>query len=892
VPHPFHSFIVKWVGGQQSSIHEPKASAAPQVLGGQQSSIHEPKASAAPQVLGGQQSSIHEPQASAAPQVLGGQQSSIHEPQASAAPQVPAPPQVVGGQQSSIHGPKASAPPQVPAPPRVLCYFVKRRQKRRTQQMARRGNPPFRSGNQGNQSGSPVFSPVDRALQQALAHHQAGQLALAEALYRQVLQASPDHPDALRLLGLIALQVGQYASSIPLFDKAIQGRPAFAEAYADRGNALHRLQQYQAAVDSYDKAVRLKPAFAEAWSDRGVALFQLGQYQADLESCDRAIRLKPDFAAAHGNRGAALLKLQQNQAAIESCDRAIRLNPSLVEAHGNRGAALLQLQQHQAALESCNNAIALKPDYAEAYINRGGALQALGQYQAALESYDQAVLLNPALPEAWSNRGNVLYRLKNYPAALESYDKAILLKPDSEYLPGMRVHARRSICDWEGIESQCIELEAGIERNERVAHPFTMLDITSSAEVQRKAAEILVRDKFPPRTTPAFKRRPNRDKIRIGYFSADFHDHPMCSLMAEVFERHDRTRFEILAFSFGPDETDEMRLRVSAAMDRFLDVRSKSDREIARLSRELEVDIAVDLMGFTDSSRTGIFAERAAPTQVSNLGYVGSMGAPYIDYLIADHTVVPPASQQHYSEKIVNMPDCYQANDSRRVPSTTLYARAAEGLPEHGFVYCCFNNTLKITPATFDLWMRILHQVEGSVLWLLESNPWAADNLRKQAARRGVSPDRLVFAARLPLAEHLTRQTLADLFLDTLPYNAGATASHALWAGLPILTCAEEAFASRMCASLLRAIGLPELVTSTDEEYVSLAVELAVNADRHREIQERLIRNRLTAPLFDAASFTRHLESAYTAIYERNQLGLPPDHIEVARIPNPSAFLP
>jgi len=327
-----------------------------------------------------------------------------------------------------------------------------------------------------------------------------------------------------------------------------------------------------------------------------------------------------------------------------------------------------------------------------------------------------------------------------------------------------------------------------------------------------------------------------------------------------------------------------MRTRVSAAMDRFVDVRNLPDREVARLSRELEVDIAVDLMGFTDNSRTGIFAERVSPIQVSYLGYIGTMGADYIDYLLADRTVIPEATRRHYLEKVVYLPDCFQANDSKRLASTKRFTRAEEGLPEQGFVYCCFNNNFKITPATFDLWMRILGRVDGSVLWLLESNPWAAGNLRKEAERRSISPDRLIFAGRLPLNEHLTRQSLADLFLDTLPYNAGATASHALWAGLPILTCMGEAFASRMAASLLHAIGLPELVTGTGAEYETLAAELALNPQQHLEIREKLMRNRLTAPLFDVSGFTRHLEAAYRAMHERHQLGLAPEDIEVARI--------
>jgi predicted O-linked N-acetylglucosamine transferase (SPINDLY family) len=750
--------------------------------------------------------------------------------------------------------------------------------------MARSGRGSFGSRKQGEQTAELVLSEADRIVQEGLAHHRAGRLGEAETLYREVLEGCPEHPDGLHLLGLIALQVGQAAMALPLFDRAIAVRSEFAEAYVDRGNALHRLQQYQAAVESYDKAISVRPGFAEAYSDRGVALFQLGRYQEDLESCDRAIELNPNLAAAHGNRGAALLRVGQYEAALESCDRAICLNPTLVEAHCNRGSAMLQLEQYQAAIESCDQAIALNGDSADAHCNRGGALQGLGQYHAAVESYDKAIAVSPESANVWSNRGTALYWLKDYAGALESFNKAMLLNPRCDYLPGMRVHTRRAMCDWDGIERECRELEAGIGRKEKVAHPFVMLNITASAEVQKMAAEILVLDKFRPRSTVSFDSRPRRDKIRVGYFSADFRDHPMCSLMAEIFERHDRSKFEIFGFSFGADEPDEMRTRVSGAMDRFLDVNSMRDREVARLSRELEVDIAVDLMGFTQNSRTGIFAERASPIQVSYLGYVGSMGAEFIDYLIADETVVPEESQVHYSEKIIYMPDSYQANDSRRVASTKLYTRAGEGLPEAGFVYCCFNNIFKITPDMFDLWMRILVQAEESVLWLLESNPWAAENLRREAGRRGVAPERLVFAKRLPLSEHLTRQTLADLFLDTLPYNAGATASHALWAGVPILTCMGEAFSGRMAASLLRAIGLPELATCTAVEYVALAVELAFNSERHREIRERLMRNRLVAPLFDVTGFCRNLESAYTALYERQQMGLAPETIEISRM--------
>jgi predicted O-linked N-acetylglucosamine transferase (SPINDLY family) len=573
----------------------------------------------------------------------------------------------------------------------------------------------------------------------------------------------------------------------------------------------------------------------------------------------------------HNNHGIALHRLQRYQEAVASFDQAILLDPSHANAYGNRGNALIELRQYQRALESYDHVIRLAPDYAPAHNARATALHGLRQYPAAVESWDKAILLKPDYADAHANRGIALFEIAQYKQALESFENALRLKPDYKYLTGMRLHLKRLLCDWQDLENQTRHLESQITRGEKAAPPFMLLALTASPAVQRKAAEIFVQDRYPD-AAGTLPQRPRRDKIRVGYFSADFHNHAICYLMAELFERHDKTRFELLAFSFGRDQQDEMRARVSAAMDRFLDVRFLSDSEVAQLSRELEVDIAVDLMGFTQHGRTGIFARRAAPVQVNYLGYPGTMGASYIDYLIADRTLIPEASRQHYAEEIVYLPDSFQAN-SRALPARQLYTRAAARLPEQGFVYCCFNNNYKMTPAMFDVWMRILERVEGSVLWLLEGNPWAADNLRQEAARRGISPQRLIFARGLPLAEHVARQQLADLFLDTLPFNAGAMASPALWAGLPVLTCMGETFAGRMAASLLRAVDLPELVTETIPEYEALAVELALDRDRYRELRQRLQRNRLTAPLFDTARFTRHLEAAYSAMYEHSHAG-------------------
>jgi predicted O-linked N-acetylglucosamine transferase (SPINDLY family) len=576
-------------------------------------------------------------------------------------------------------------------------------------------------------------------------------------------------------------------------------------------------------------------------------------------------------AEAYNNHGIALHRRQCYREAVASFDQAIVLDPAYANAYGNRGNSLIELRQYQQALESYDQVIRLAPAYAPAYNARATALHGLRQSLAAVESWDKAILLKPDYADAHANRGIALFETAHYKQALASFDNALRLEPTYKYLGGMRLHLKRLLCDWHDIEEQSRQLESQIARGEKAAPPFMMLAITASPALQRRAAEIFVQDRYPP-APGTLPRRPRRNKIRVGYFSADFHNHAICYLMAEMFEHHDRNRFELLAFSFGRDQQDEMRLRVSASMDRFLDVRFLSDTEVTQLSRELEVDIAVDLMGFTQHGRTGIFSRRAAPIQVNYLGYPGTMGASYIDYLIADQTLIPEASQQHYREKIVYLPDTFQAN-SRVLPAKHLYTRAAEQLPEQGFVYCCFNNNYKITPAIFEVWMRILERVEGSVLWLLEGNPWAADNLRREAAGRGIAPHRLIFARGLPLAEHVARQQLADLFLDTLPFGAGAMASPALWAGLPLLTCLGETFAGRMAASLLRAIDLPELVTTTSAAYEALAIELALDTGRYRELRRRLQHNRLTTPLFDTAVFTRHLETAYSAMYERYHAG-------------------
>ena len=708
--------------------------------------------------------------------------------------------------------------------------------------------------------------------------------------YDKAIQIKPDFVEAYNNRGNVLQTLHRYHLAMESYDKAIQINPKFVQAHNNRGNALVALQQYREAVESYDKAIVLKPDLLEAYINRGNAQQALEEYQAAVENYDKAILLKPDLMEAHSNRGSAQHALQQYGAALESFDKALAIDANYAEAYNNRGNTLHAMQQYQAALESCDKALLLKPELAEAYNNRGNVLHSLQQYQAALHSYDKAILLKPGFADAYFNRANTHQVLEQFKSALDSYDKVLFLRPDYPYAQGLRLYMRRFLCEWADTDaesdSECQQLESSIRRGERAAIPFTVLAVSGSPDLQRKCAEIYVRDKTPHRfSSAAIARRPKSDKIRIGYYSADFYNHATSYLMAELFERHDRNKFEIMGFSFGPDEADEMSARVSAGMDRFLNVRSTSDGEVAQLSRKLGVDIAVDLKGFTRDSRPGIFAARAAPIQVSYLGYPGTMGADYMEYLIADRTLVPESSQCNYTEKVVYLPGCYQVNDSQRSISSKPCTREAESVPESAFVFCCFNRSYKITPIVFNSWMRIVGQVEGSVLWFLQDNPWIADNLRKQAARHGIAPERLIFAQRLPMSEHLARHSLADLFLDTAPYNAHTTSSDALWAGLPVLTCIGETFASRVAASLLRAIEMPELITKTSFEYEQLAVELARDPQRLQSLRHRLRHNRLSTPLFDTQAFTRHIEAAYNAMFDRYQAHLPPEHIYIGGAP-------
>jgi predicted O-linked N-acetylglucosamine transferase (SPINDLY family) len=702
--------------------------------------------------------------------------------------------------------------------------------------------------------------------------HQKGDLLAAGQIYAEILKVQPLHFDALHLSGLIAAQSGQLDAAFELLSKAISINPKNSPAHCNLGNVHLNQGGYELAIESYSKALNLKHNYEEAIYSRGLAYQRLGQFNQAEADYKSALSINPNHVGTLTNLGNVFQLQKKYSEAIAAYGQAIDLNLPFAEPFNNRGNLYHEQRRFEEALSDFNKALAINPNYPEALSNRANSLFYLKHYDLALEDYQKALLLRPNYAEALHNRGNLYRELGRYELAMADYDLALTIKPDYEYLKGVHFATKMNICDWSNLESEWKNVCVDIELSKKTIAPFMVIPISDSIDLQRKVAEHWVKEKHPILLTPKFKSSYQIDKkIRIGYFSADFHEHATMYLMAQLFELHDKNNFEIIGFSFGPDKQDSMRKRALAAFDQFYDVRDKTDEEVAQFSRDLGVDIAVDLKGFTLDARTGIFANRAAPIQINYLGYPGTMGADFIDYIIADRIIIPEHLQNKYSEKVLYMPDCYQINDRTREIAPTKYSRESLGLPSSGFIYCSFNANYKITPTVFDSWMRILKRVEGSVLWLFEDNERSASNLKQEAEKRGVDPSRIFFAKRAPLSEHLARQKVADLFLDTWPCNAHTTTSDALWAGLPVLTFPGEGFASRVAASLVHAVGLSDLVRGSQSEYEEFAIELAKSNDNLLKIRDRLKLDLNESSLFNTKRFVSNLEKLYQDVFILNR---------------------
>lgn len=647
----------------------------------------------------------------------------------------------------------------------------------------------------------------------------------------------------------------------------------------EEGLAEFRRGRLDAAQALFREGVLLDPTSFDALNLLGVALNQAGKAAEALAQFERALALSDNNPGLFSNLGMALRSLGRREEAVSAYDRAIALRPDFAAAHTNRGGVLMDMKRTLEALAAFDTSLEIRPDHAETHYLRGHTLAALDRRADALVALRRAVVLRPDWPEAQAALGDVLKQLKHYAEARLAYDRALKLKPDFPFLSGTILRQKTKVCDWTDYDQELGALVDKVQRNEPAMYPFASLTILSSPILQLSIARQWAAT-LPRPASPVVRPDRSESRIHLGYFSADFKRHPMMHLLGEVFAMHDRDRFRVTAVAFNVGQEDEYTRLARDSVDEYINVDGLSDEDVVAVSRRIGIDIAIDRKGYTRHARTAIFSRRAAPVQVNYLAYPGTMGADFIDYIIADPVIIPAASVEHYAEKVVWMPDCYSPRDTRVTVPSGLDRKAA-GLPETGFVFCCFNQMMKITPGTFTEWMSILAQTEGSVLWLLDETPAASENLRREATGRGIDPARIIFAPKLPQGPHLERLRLADLGLDTLPYNAHTTANDALYVGVPFLTQPGKSFAARVCASLLAAVGLHELIANSSEEFVELAVELARNPNRLQKIRQELVAARTTSRLYDTRRYVDALESAYTTMHQRQVSGLPPDHIRV-----------
>ena len=684
----------------------------------------------------------------------------------------------------------------------------------------------------------------------ALIFFQKGQLSEAKKLCLEIIKEEPNNFDIYYILGMTEFRLKEYFKSEELIKKAIKLKPNHVEIYNIYAIVLLHLKKFDLAIENWNMAIKLKPDYVEAYNNRGNLLFELGKNVDALKNFEKAIELKPDFAEAYNNQGNALFKLKKTDDALKSYEKAIELKPNYVQAYNNRGRVYFEKNKLNDALKSYEKAIELKPDFAEAYFDRG----------------------------------NIFSELNESDAAIECYEKAIKFKPEFEAKLGVLIYNKQRICDWTTLDKDLKDIEDKVLKYKKLSSPFFLLTISDSLKLQKITAEKWFKNEFNSlnNNLEIIGKKQINKKIKIGYYSADFREHAVGQLMVNLFELHDKSKFEIFGFYFGPDVNDDIHKRISNAVDKFINVTLKSETEIAQLSRDFEIDIAVDLMGYTKKNRFKIFSERCAPIQTAYLGYAGTTGAHCIDYLIADKIVIPKENQQYYSEKIIYLPNTYLVNELKQKISKKNFTREELNLPKNDFVFCCFNQSYKILPKIFDMWMRILKRVNGSVLWLLETNETSYKNLKQEAVKRGVDSNRIIFAKRLPLLEdHLERYKSADLFLDTFPYTAHSTCSDSLKAGLPVLTLQGETFASRVSSSLLEVADLKELITNRSKEYEDMAVELANNLTRLKNIKKKLENNKEKSYLFNTKLFTNHIEKAYLEMNKKYIENKKPENIEI-----------
>ena len=740
----------------------------------------------------------------------------------------------------------------------------------------------------------------------------------AELYLNQALKIQPNNPHTLGLLAVVYAKREQYVEALEFTNRSLKLVPKNALTLSNLGNIYLGLKEFEKAHDAYDKSLKIDQKNPEAWLNKGNVLQELKRFEEALFHYDKVLLLQPNSAEAWSNKGNALQALKRFEEALTYYDKALNLKPYYTEAWSNKGNALQELKRFEEALVHYDKAINIKPDYAKAYANKGNALNALKHFQEAIAYYDKAISINPEYVEAYTCKGNALFELKQYEKAIICHNKALDLKSDDavpwlnkgivlktlnryeeaiicydkarnlshdlDWVDGYLIHLRIKIVKWTELKGSLENIYKRVKESQKSIRPFELLSVIDDPSLHKQAAHIFTQDQFPANLNLGLiPKHEKQGKIRIAYFSPDFRNHPVSVLTAELFEMHDRSRFEVIAFALQKAPiADEMSIRLKKGFDEFYEVDNLSDREIASLARQKNVDIAIDLAGFTQHMRAGIFSYRAAPIQASWLGYPGTSGSNFIDYMIIDQTIIPNTHREFYSEKIAHLPNSYMVDDSKRIPSKRVFTKDECGLPNAAFIFCCLNNDYKFNPNVLDSWSRILLNTKDSVLWISENNADFRKNIQAEFGIRSIKPERIIFAQRVDsMGDYLARYKLADLFLDTFPYGAHTTALDSLKAGVPVLTLLGQSFPGRVAASLLNTIGLPELITKNQEEYETLAIELANNPSKLAKIKERLEKNLITTPLFNTPLFTKNIEAVYVKMVEQYQKDMKPDHITV-----------
>ena len=721
----------------------------------------------------------------------------------------------------------------------------------------------------------------------------APQAAQALALY---LQQRPHDAQAWQMLGMARMMAGQLDDAVSALEQSAALNRQDARTWGMLGAACSQLGRAQQAISHFDAAVALAPADAALWCDRGRALHAAQRLQEALDSAGRALSLNPAQPAAWLLRGNTLRDLRRLPEAVQSLQQAVQLAPADALHWHALASALEDGQQFENALACARRGLSVAPRHSGLWVSRGNAEMALDQPQSAAASYEQACQCDPGNANAWVGRSRALFKLGQNKLALDCMEKGAALDEQLPFLVEL-MRYRQKQARWDDLPALWARVLAQLDEHNAYSMAFPMLAHpgATGADLLRSARACMAAERAKlPRPLPARPKPPEPlpapaagRPLRVGYLSGDLRDHAVSRLMAGVFEAHDRSAFRIIGVDACAQAVPDtpIRQRVLAAFDESIALGRCTPEEAASRIRALRLDVLIDLMGATGDGQAGVLMLRPAPLQVTWLGFPGTSGMDEIDYILADRHVAPPGSEGEFSECIVRLPDTFQPNDSQRAISPAAPTRASQGLPENGFVFCCHNDTYKVLPGMFDIWMRLLAQVPGSVLWLVCNDEDARANLREQAARRGIDGGRLVFAGRCAYGDYLARYRLADLFLDTLPFNAGTTASDALWAGLPVLTQTGRSFAGRMAASLLHAVGLPELVTQTADEYEALALRLATHAQELAALRQRLNQQGRASALFDTARLTRHLEQALLTMCQRQQQGLPPQGFDVPALP-------